>query len=65
MKPATIVRQLRKSAKLTMEELADKSKLTRQAIHAIEAGQRRPSLDTAFAIVQAVGKSLAEFDKLT
>lgn len=61
--PAEIIFRLRKRSKLSMIELAKAASMTRQAVHAIEAGHREPSLKTAIAFVKAMGVSLAVFDK--
>lgn len=62
----TIARKLatlRKDAGLTVIELTVKSGVSRAAIHAIEAGTRKPSLETARKLCKAMGVSLSEFDK--
>ncbi len=45
------IRQLRFAAgEMTQQELADRVGVTRQTVHAIEAGKYSPSLEVAFRI---------------
>ncbi len=60
--PAKIIKALRERSTLTVEELANKAGISRQAIHSIEQGKRQPSLATAKAICKGLGASLAVFD---
>jgi DNA-binding XRE family transcriptional regulator len=53
---------LRKESGLSMQQLAENAGLTRQTVHALETGQRKPSLETARRLAAAMGKSLAVFD---
>jgi len=46
------IRELRTSAGLTQQELADRVDATRQTIIAIEAGKYAPSLELAFRLVE-------------
>lgn len=52
------LRALRLAAGLTVPALAQRANLTRQAVHAIEAGTRAPSLETARLLCRALGASL-------
>jgi len=49
------IRDLRKAAGWTQEELAERVGATRQTIIAIEAGHYAPSLELAFRITLAFG----------
>jgi putative transcriptional regulator len=42
-------------AEMTQQELAEKVGVTRQTIHAIEAGKYSPSLEVAFRIADVFG----------
>ncbi|UCG04604.1 MAG: helix-turn-helix transcriptional regulator [Candidatus Heimdallarchaeota archaeon] len=46
------LKELRKEYNLTQEELANKLKITRQTVIAIEKGRYNPSLGLAFKIAQ-------------
>ena len=46
----------RKSAGLSMADLAARTGLSRQAIHLLETGQRQPRLDTAEKLLAACRK---------
>ena len=53
------LRQFRfENNQMTQAELADKAKVTRQTIIAIEAGQYSPSLELAIKIAKAFGKKV-------
>jgi putative transcriptional regulator len=53
------IRRLRfEHGEMTQQELADKVKVTRQTVNAIELGKYSPSLETAFRIAAAFGKPL-------
>jgi putative transcriptional regulator len=55
------IRRLRfENNEMTQQQLADKSGVTRQTIVAIEAAKYSPSLELAFKIAAAFGKSLEE-----
>ncbi|MBL8121427.1 helix-turn-helix transcriptional regulator [Candidatus Saccharibacteria bacterium] len=51
---------LRAQHQLSQTELADKLDVSRQTIHAIEAGKYDPSLPLAFKIAQLFGKAIEE-----
>lgn len=53
------IRQLRfASQEMTQQELADRIGVTRQTVHAIEAGKYSPSLEVAFRIAAVFGQPL-------
>lgn len=55
------IRALRFAAgEMTQAELADRVRVTRQTIIAIEQGRYSPSLEMAFEIAKALGTSLGE-----
>lgn len=54
------VRELRESMGLTQEELADRLKVTRQTIHAIESGKYSPTLGLAFKISRLFNQPIEE-----
>jgi len=54
------VKELRKSQKLTQEELADLIGISRQAINAIEKEKFDPSLPTAFKMAELFKTSIEE-----
>lgn len=56
------LRQLREATGLSMAQLADKAGLSRQMIHALESGVRKPSLETAKALCKVFQISLSTFD---
>ena len=54
---------LRRLASLSIQELAEKSSVSRQAIHNIETGKRKnPGIETIRKICKALKVSLGEFD---
>lgn len=55
MQLAARLRELRERAGLTQQQLADRVKVTRDAVARWEAGRREPSLSNALAIVKALG----------
>jgi len=56
-----LVRRLRfENGEMTQQELADRSKCTRQTIIALEQGRYVPSLALAFRIARAFGVSVEE-----
>lgn len=60
---ASRLRKLRESAGLTIEQLAERADLSRQAVQHIETGKRlNPGVETLRAICKVLGKSLSEFD---
>lgn len=48
------------SGEMTQAELADRVRVTRQTIIAIEQGRYSPSLEMAFEIAEALGVSLGD-----
>jgi putative transcriptional regulator len=55
------IRALRFAAgEMTQAELADRVRVTRQTIIAIEQGRYSPSLEMAFEIAKALGASLGD-----
>lgn len=49
------IKRLRKQAKLTQEEMAEKLRLSPKYIQFIEAGTRMPSLKTIYKVARALG----------
>lgn len=55
------IRRLRfERSEMTQQNLADHAGVTRQTIIAVEAGKYSPSLELAFRIAKALGRSLEE-----
>jgi len=55
------IRKLRfESDEMTQQELADKTGVTRQTIHALEAYKYTPSLELAFRISRVFNKKVEE-----
>lgn len=54
------IKTLRKSAKLSQEELAKLCDVTRQTINAIENDKYDPTLQLAFNIAKALGTTVDE-----
>lgn len=54
-----VVRQARLSQQLSQEELALSAGLNRNFVMSIEAGRRKPSIITIFALAKALGISAA------
>jgi putative transcriptional regulator len=53
------IRRLRfENGEMTQQELAEKIKVTRQTVNAIEQGKYSPSLEAAFRISAVFGKPL-------
>ena len=53
------IRRLRfENGEMTQQELAEKIKLTRQTVNAIELGKYSPSLEAAFRIAAVFGKPI-------
>lgn len=48
------------NGEMTQKELAERVGVTRQTVHAIEAGKYSPSLEVAFKIAEVFGVPLAE-----
>ncbi|WP_372443699.1 helix-turn-helix domain-containing protein [Nucisporomicrobium flavum] len=57
---ALAVAQARRSAGMTVEEVAAASGLTRRALTFIEGGHRLPTLPSLYAIAHAVGVPLGQ-----
>lgn len=59
---ATIRNEIRKlrfeHGEMTQQQLADKIKVTRQTVNAIEQGKYSPSLEAAFRIAAVFGRPL-------
>ena len=54
------IKEFRKRRKITQEELADATKVTRQTINAIEQGKYSPSLELAFNIAKFFNKKIED-----
>jgi putative transcriptional regulator len=54
------IRHWRQSVNLTQEELARRCAVTRQTIIALEAGKYSPSLELAFRLAHALGRTLED-----
>lgn len=53
------IRRLRfEHGEMTQQELADRIKLTRQTVNAIEQGKYSPSLEAAFRIARVFGRQV-------
>ena len=50
----TKIKELRKKTKITQEQLAKETKVTRQTINAIEQGKYNPSLELAYKITKTL-----------
>lgn len=60
---ATRLRALREAAGLTIQQLAERAGISRQAVQHIETGKRtNPSIETMRSICKALGASLSTFD---
>lgn len=59
---ANKLRALREQSGLSVEALATKAGLSRASVHHLEAGTRKPSLETIKKICKALGVSLSCFD---
>jgi len=57
------IKILRAGKGMTQEELAEKAKVTRQTIIAIEKGKYVPSLELAFKICKVFDKKIEEIFK--
>ncbi len=55
------VRELRKSAGFTQEELADAAELDRSYVGSVERGERNLSIENVCRLALAIGVSPAEF----
>jgi len=56
----TKISDLRKKIGMTQEELAEKTRVTRQTIISLEAGRYNPSLLLAHKITEALGQKYIE-----
>ncbi len=54
------IRVLRAVRNISQEQLAQELGVTRQTIHAVEAGKYNPSLDLAFKMARFFEKSIEE-----
>lgn len=61
MEVGSRVRALRKNAKLTMKQLADKVGVSNTTIHRIETGQQSPSVALLSQIAQNLGHPITSF----
>ncbi|MBT3478650.1 MAG: helix-turn-helix transcriptional regulator [Candidatus Marinimicrobia bacterium] len=59
------LRSLRKKAKLSQEELAEKCNLHRTYIGALERDEKSPTISTLTKIVNALNISMSDFFKRT
>ncbi|KSV17373.1 DNA-binding protein [Dehalococcoides mccartyi] len=57
------IRDLRKKAGVSQEELADRASVHRTYLGGIERGERNPSLKNIYAIAQALKVSLSDLFK--
>jgi transcriptional regulator with XRE-family HTH domain len=57
--------RLRAEAGLTQEAVAERSGLTQQYLSSLERGQRNPTVETLWALAQALGVSHVELVKPT
>ena len=55
-----VIRQLRKEAKLTQEQLGFEADLRRTFISLLELGQQQPTLTTIFKLAKALNVSASE-----
>lgn len=62
-----VLREQRKKLSITQDELAHRSNLDRTFVGLLERGQRKPSLDTIFALSRGLGirpsELIAEVEK--
>ena len=54
------IREIREAKKMTQEELAKKSGISRQTIHALECGKSVSKVNTLMAIAVALGVTIDE-----
>ena len=54
------IRKIRKSKRITIQQLADKSGYTRNQIHRIETNKQTPKITTVIAIADALEVSIDE-----
>ena len=57
------IKRYRADKDLTQKQLAKKVGVARQTIHAIETGEKEPSLSNGFKIAQALGKKINKIFK--
>jgi transcriptional regulator with XRE-family HTH domain len=55
--------RLRADAGLTQEVVAERAKLSQQYVSGLERGQRNPTVETLYAVAQALGVSHVELVK--
>lgn len=55
--------RLRAESGLTQEAVAERAKLSQQYVSGLERGQRNPTVETLFALSQALGVSHVELVK--
>lgn len=55
-----VLREQRKKLSITQDELAHRSNLDRTFVGLLERGQRKPSLDTIFALSRGLGMRPSE-----
>ncbi|MED4206659.1 helix-turn-helix transcriptional regulator [Neobacillus mesonae] len=58
-----VIKALRKTLKLTQEELAERTGLNRTYISLLERGERNPSFDTVVFLAKGFRMELSEFVK--
>ncbi|OIR12523.1 transcriptional repressor DicA [mine drainage metagenome] len=59
-----VIRQLRKEAKLTQEQLGFEADLRRTFVSLLELGQQQPTLTTIFKLAKALNVSASEIVRL-
>ncbi len=57
------LRELRKAAGLTLEQLGERAEMAYQAIARLERQEREPTWPTAIKLAEALGVSVADFHK--
>lgn len=60
----TVLKRVRKSQKLSQEELAHRSSLDRTYISMLERNIKQPTITTIFLVAQALGMKPSEFVQL-
>lgn len=56
---AAVIRQRRERAGLSLNQLAEQTRLSRQMLSFVESGERIPTIDTAARICRAFGMRLS------
>ena len=56
---AAVIRQRRERAGLSLNQLAERTRLSRQMLSFVESGRRIPTIDTAARICRALGVRLS------